>query len=91
MNLLIYLTFIFLFQNHLQITDESLDRHDSSVFGKRAKFAFAKRHPSRFAFAKRYDDEDVNYYDKKAMHFESPIHPTRNFAFAKRGPYLSFA
>nr|CDP95669.1 Bm9830 [Brugia malayi] len=74
-----------------KITDESLDRHDSSVFGKRAKFAFAKRHPSRFAFAKRYDDEDVNYYDKKAMHFESPIHPTRNFAFAKRGPYLSFA
>ncbi|KAK6104364.1 hypothetical protein QQG55_15995 [Brugia pahangi] len=74
-----------------EITDESLDRHESSAFGKRAKFAFAKRHPSRFAFAKRYDDEDVNYYDKKAMHFESPIHPMRNFAFAKRGPYLSFA
>ncbi|EFO18302.1 hypothetical protein LOAG_10194 [Loa loa] len=73
-----------------EITDEGLDKHESSAFGKRAKFAFAKRYPSRFAFAKRYDDEDINYYDKKAMHFESPIRSMRNFAFAKRGHFLLF-
>uniref|UniRef100_A0A8R1TJJ3 Uncharacterized protein n=1 Tax=Onchocerca volvulus TaxID=6282 RepID=A0A8R1TJJ3_ONCVO len=71
--------------------DETLDKHESAAFGKRAKFAFAKRYPSRFAFAKRYDDEDLYNYMKKAMHFDSPIRYMRNFAFAKRDPYLSFA
>uniref|UniRef100_A0A915PUY7 Uncharacterized protein n=1 Tax=Setaria digitata TaxID=48799 RepID=A0A915PUY7_9BILA len=74
-----------------EIAGEGLDRHETSLFGKRAKFAFAKRYPSRFAFAKRYDDEDMNYYDKKTIQFESPIRPMRNFAFAKRYPYLLFA
>ncbi|KAL3994789.1 hypothetical protein ACH3XW_23165 [Acanthocheilonema viteae] len=74
-----------------EITDEALDRHESSAFEKRAKFAFAKRHPQRFAFVKRYDYEDMNNYDKKAMHFESPVRSMHNFAFAKRIPYLSFA
>ncbi|KAM3719046.1 Cubilin [Dirofilaria immitis] len=74
-----------------EMTDEVLNKHESSAFGKRAKFAFAKRYPSRFAFAKRYDDEDMYYYDKKAMHFEYPMHYMRNFAFAKRDPYLLFA
>uniref|UniRef100_A0A0R3S0D7 Uncharacterized protein n=1 Tax=Elaeophora elaphi TaxID=1147741 RepID=A0A0R3S0D7_9BILA len=74
-----------------EVTDEALNRHESLTVGKRAKFAFAKRYPSRFAFAKRYDEEDLNDYDKKDIRFESPAHLTRNFAFAKRVPYLFFA
>ncbi|VDK28381.1 unnamed protein product [Gongylonema pulchrum] len=41
------------------MSDDLLDKSSLSSFAKRAKFAFAKRYPSRFAFAKRNVDEVV--------------------------------
>uniref|UniRef100_A0A0M3I117 Uncharacterized protein n=1 Tax=Ascaris lumbricoides TaxID=6252 RepID=A0A0M3I117_ASCLU len=71
--------------------DFSPDKRGMSSFAKRARFNFAKRYPSRFAFAKRFDYDDWAEADKRAMRFAFAKRSMRNFAFAKRSPYSSFA
>ncbi|VDN01562.1 unnamed protein product [Thelazia callipaeda] len=75
----------------MKISEETLSRHDLSSFPKSAKYVSAKRYPSRFAFAKRHELEDMNNYDTRAMRFVFGKRFMRNFAFAKRDPYSSFA
>ncbi|KHN87971.1 hypothetical protein Tcan_13227 [Toxocara canis] len=60
-------------------------------FPKRARFAFAKRYPSQFAFAKRSDYDEFDDMDKRVMRFAFAKRFMRNFAFAKRSPFSSFA